>query len=144
MSEEIEVELEFKRFSKDKQEQVRQLVAYTTLMGLTGKDLVSIGGKLDRIQQRKELERKLHIVKSYDVKPIGKDKKAEGRFKLHLNGVWYHFTITYNTVQIANQTTKRALRQHYDVESGWGRVPWRLREVYHILWALHEGKIVLP
>lgn len=139
-----EVELEFRRFSKEKQEQVRQLVAYTTLMGLNGKDLVSIGGKLDRIEQRKELERKLHIVRGYDIKPIGRDKKAEGRFKLQLSGVWYHFANTYNTVQITNQTTKKVIRQHYNVYSGWGRVPWRQREVYHVLWALHEGKIKLP
>lgn len=44
-------ELKFRRFSEDKQEQVRQLVAYTTLMGLSGKDLISIGTKLERIRK---------------------------------------------------------------------------------------------
>jgi hypothetical protein len=51
---ELEEELLFKRFPADKQEQVRQLVAYAQLMGLDGKDLVSIGGKLDHIKASAE------------------------------------------------------------------------------------------
>ena len=40
--------MEFKRFSEDKQEQIRQFVSYAQMMGLTGKDIRSIGDKLDR------------------------------------------------------------------------------------------------
>ena len=49
-----EKELIFRRFPEDKQEQIRQLVAYTTLMGLSGTDLVSIGGKLNRIEEKNQ------------------------------------------------------------------------------------------
>lgn len=59
-----EEELLFKRFPADKQEQVRQLVAYAQLMGLDGKDLVSIGGKLDRIKAAAEYRRNRSLVES--------------------------------------------------------------------------------
>lgn len=72
---EEEIQLEFRRFSDEKQEQVRQLVAYITLMGLTGKDLVSIGGKLDRIEKRKQEARNLAIGLSYQVVPVGRSVK---------------------------------------------------------------------
>ena len=84
---EDEVLLEFKRFSADKQEQIRQLVAYTQLMGLTGKDLVSIGGKLDRIQRRKELESNLAIGLSYECVIAGQSKKDKIKNE---NRKWYY------------------------------------------------------
>ena len=59
-----EEELLFKRFPAEKQEQVRQLVAYAQLMGLDGKDLVSIGGKLDRIKASAEYKRNRSLVES--------------------------------------------------------------------------------
>jgi hypothetical protein len=83
---EDEIQLEFRRFSADKQEQIRQLVAYTALMGLTGKDLVSIGGKLDRIQRRKELEANLAIGLSYDCVIAGANKKDKTKNE---NRKWY-------------------------------------------------------
>lgn len=46
--EELEHDLQFRRFSPERQEQIRQLVCYATLMGLNGKDLISIGGTWDR------------------------------------------------------------------------------------------------
>jgi hypothetical protein len=59
-----EEELLFKRFPAEKQEQVRQLVAYAQLMGLDGKDLVSIGGKLDRIRASAEYRRNKSLVET--------------------------------------------------------------------------------
>jgi hypothetical protein len=41
--------LKLKRFSEDKHEQIEQLIVWCQMMGLTGRDLVSIGGKLDRM-----------------------------------------------------------------------------------------------
>jgi hypothetical protein len=83
---EDEIQLEFRRFSADKQEQVRQLVAYTQLMGLTGKDLVSIGGKLERIRKRQEADSYLAIGLSYKCVPVGQSKKLQ---LLNENSKWY-------------------------------------------------------
>ena len=84
---EEEVLLEFTRFPEEKQDQIRQLVSYCTLMGLTGKDLVSIGGKLDRIKRRKELESNLAIGLSYDCIPVGKSKTERTKNE---NRKWYY------------------------------------------------------
>lgn len=145
---EEEIQLHFKRFSAEKQEQIRQLVAYTSLMGLTGKDLVSIGGKLDRIEKGREREYKLSIVKSYDIKPIGKDtnslEKLAQRFKLKINDINYHFENNYNNFKITNTNTKAftvvGVHSWYD----FGRVGWRTSEMYSMLWELHQGHVLLP
>jgi len=53
----LEQDLQFRRYSPEKQEQIRQLVCYATLMGLEGRDLISIGGTWQRsttARQRKE------------------------------------------------------------------------------------------
>lgn len=81
---EEEVLLSFKRFPADKQEQVRGLVSYAQLMGLDGKDLMSIGGKLDRIKKKHETERLRTIAEELckSCKLIGLDKKSTGRTDL--------------------------------------------------------------
>jgi hypothetical protein len=72
---ELEEELLFKRFPADKQEQVRQLVAYAQLMGLDGKDLVSIGGKLDRLKAAAEYRRNRSLVESsFEFLNVGPDR----------------------------------------------------------------------
>lgn len=139
-----DIELEFKRFSKDKQEQIRQLVSFATLMGLSGKDLVSIGGKLDRIAARRDMEGRLAIVKAYDIQAIGKDKHTMDRFKLEINGVMYHFKNDYGNWAITNTQTKKS-KMHYNRSWWtWGRIDWRIRERYNFLWDLYQGQVTLP
>lgn len=95
-----EEQIFFKRFPAEKQEQVRGLVQYATLMGLTGKDLVSIGGKLDRLKESAERARNVEIVESFDCLLIGTDAKlpkhrqryaTEERFKLKYPHGAYNF-----------------------------------------------------
>ena len=139
-----DIELEFKRFSKDKQEQIRQLVSFATLMGLSGKDLVSIGGKLDRIAARRDMESRLAVVKAYDIQPIGKDTHTMDRFKLELDGVMYHFKNDYGNWDITNTQTKKS-KMHYNRGwMTWGRIDWRIRERYNFLWDLYQGQVTLP
>ena len=40
--------MKLNRFSADKQDLIEQFVEYAQLMGLSGRDLVAISGKLDR------------------------------------------------------------------------------------------------
>ena len=76
---------ELKRFPKDKHEQIAGLVQYATLMGLSGRDLVSIGGKMDRDNVKKERARRLDICKSM-VMPLKGYKEAYPNFKITLGG----------------------------------------------------------
>lgn len=112
MSEEIETEeLIFKRFPADKQDQVRSLVNYATLMGLNGKDLISIGGKLDRIQDRREAMANRAIIEAMDIQPIGKDTNLRNRWAYRVNGIRYHFyDADWYSVQIKNCATNRSKR----------------------------------
>lgn len=139
-----DIELEFKRFSKDKQEQIRQLVSFATLMGLTGKDLVSIGGKLDRISERREIDSRRAIIKAYGIQTIGKDSTTQVRFKLEMNGVVYHFYNEYGSFKIINTSTKKSKIHHVSTWVRWGRIDWRIREQYNFLWELYQGRVTLP
>lgn len=90
-----EEELLFKRFPADKQEQVRQLVAYAQLMGLDGKDLVSIGGKLDRIRASAEYRRNKELIESsFIFLNVGKDRgdhALNNRWRIQTVGGSYTF-----------------------------------------------------
>jgi hypothetical protein len=142
-----EEELFFKRFPAEKQDQVRALVNYATLMGLSGKDLVSIGGKLDRIKATQERNARIVVVKGYNVLPIGKDagvseslqrERLDRRFKLVTATGTYHFENVYGGFKIKNTTTNKS--KSYDPQyRDWGRVGWRTRERYDMLMDIHEG-----
>ena len=105
---ELYEELNFKRFAPEKQEQIRQLVAYTTMLGLTGKDLVSIGGKLDRIKARNEINDNRNLVLTIPVRTIGKDDTMRTRWAYVYDGTTYHFTDPgWWSVKIKNTKTNK-------------------------------------
>lgn len=145
-------ELIFKRFPEAKQDQVRALVNYATLMGLTGKDLISIGGTLDRIKEARERKRRIASVKGYTLLPIGTDSGKtkhdldhimRKRFKLETASGAYYFECRDYNWKITNPRTKKSIRyeaEHYD----WGRsVSWEVRERNNILFDIHEGNVQL-
>lgn len=131
MTEEFSVDEEqlfFRRFPAEKQDQVRQLVGYAMLMGLSGKDLVSIGGKLDRLKAAQEKKTMLAVLDEMMSRctPIGKDAKkwktmrdpnrfdyvdATGRKWKFENVDYYGARITSD----AGVTQKLRLNNHYDV-----------------------------
>jgi len=139
----MEEELSFKRFSDSKQEQIRQFVAYAQLMGLSGKDLVSIGGKLTRIDERNDRKHRLSVVKSYAIKPIGRDTTTELRFKIEVNNVWYHVVPEYYSCLVKNSKTGAIARFNLS-HNDWGRTSWQSRYHYQFLWELHQGNFTLP
>lgn len=121
----------FTRFPAEKQDQVRGLVEYATLMGLTGKDLISIGGKLDRLKLAQAKRSNLEIIKGFKILPIGNDKKLspadlehafDRRFKLESTIGYYTFerdsSSYYNMVwRITNTITKVSITHSPD---HWG------------------------
>lgn len=115
--------IEFKRFPKDKQEQVRQFVAYAQMCGLSGKDIRSIGDKLDR--ERKAIERRqnMAIVKGFECLNIGEDARLSdkkyrlnNRFKLKTARGTYNFKYDYyDTYRITSLTTKKTINHKTNV-----------------------------
>jgi len=141
-----EEELVFKRFPAEKQEQVRGLVNYATLMGLDGKDLVSIGGKLDRMKLSRIKKSNIQVVESYECLPIGKDTKnnIDSRFKLVTASGTYHFERQNQRWTITSLSTKKSIRHAVD---HWGydlpKVGWDRRSRYCLLLDMSSGKITL-
>ena len=145
--------MEFKRFSKDKQEQINQFVAYAQMMGLTGKDIRSIGDKLDR--ERKAVERKanMEIIKGFKCIAIGKDAMHKGemlesmldnRFKLKTDSGVYKFNERYGIWEIYNPVTQTGIkhRPSYDHEVGTSRF-WSRACRWHLLLDIYFGKVSL-
>lgn len=148
--------MEFKRFSKDKQEQVRQFVAYAQMMGLTGKDIRSIGDKLDRMRLSEERKQNLEIVKGYNCLPIGNDRmvkpgkyleeRLDYRFKLKAAQGAYNFVIDYNQVAVTNVKTK--VKVTFPTAGAWdyelgNNLAYSRRIRYGILLLINAGQIQL-
>jgi len=154
MSEETieeEVLLSFRRFSADKQDQVRALVNYATLMGLNGKDLMSIGGKLDRIAKRRELERDIVIAEELckSCTLVGADKKSttrDVRRWTYTDGSgrkWAFNDADSWQIQVISDTgVKRRFRNldRYDLGRSARNSLWCMKQT---MLNLHHGKIVL-
>lgn len=139
----------FKRFPKEKQDQVRGLVEYATLMGLSGRDLVSIGGKLDRIKASQEKARNLEIVKSVKILPIGDDKRYKGssledsldnRFKIKTTTGSYNFSCSYSKWTV--KSTKTGITQHHSPDNysyELGNTHWSRRSRYAMILDIANG-----
>jgi hypothetical protein len=98
------------RFSDEKKDQIEQLVSYATMLGLTGRDLVSIGGKMDRIRVQEECKRNLALVKSVEIHKIGNDRDMEQRFKIKTPNGNYNFEFNgYSQFRITSLKTKHSI-----------------------------------
>lgn len=149
----MEEELVLKRFPPEKQEQVRQLIAYAQLMGLDGKDLVSIGGKLNRMRQAGERDRNLEIIRSFDVQPIGTDAKAKGfyredlmdsRFKIKTSTGAYNFSYDFGNWRIRSLKTGAIVRHNIDIYAyELGSPSWGRRYRYAVILDVAHGKLQL-
>jgi hypothetical protein len=133
----------FKRFPKEKQDQIRGLVNYVTLMGLTGKDLVSIGGKLDRLKSSQEIKRNKEIVKSFTCLPIGNDQSISGRFKLAGRDGYYKFDERYSGYTVTSYKTK-VTKSHDPSSWNLGRgMSWNDRKRAYMLLDIANGVFTL-
>lgn len=106
----METSFKLKRFSADKQDQVEALVSYATMLGLTGSDLVSIGGKMNRMQASAERKRNTEIVAGMHTVSRG-HRDIDTDFKMqNALGDWYVFRFTgwyqYGCWDVSNPKTK--------------------------------------
>ena len=148
--------IEFKRFPKDKQEQIRQFVSYAQMCGLSGKDIRSIGDKLDRERKAGERRQNMEIIAGFQCLPIGDDRRHEKhknyfqqvldhRFKLKTARGAYNFKQDYNSWEIKSLTTGVSKRHPTD---SWGyalsdSLGWERRGRYAVLLDISQGKLKL-
>lgn len=146
---ELDVSIEFSRFPPEKQEQIRALVSYTTMMGLTGKDLISIGGKLDRLKTKNEIANNRRIIDQMltdkIIRTVGKDKDMRRRWVYLQGGTRYYFTDTHwGSVTVANPKTGQ--RRNITIPSFYQFGRYRVynnRDVANIMLNVHFGEIML-
>lgn len=151
-----EDELIFKRFPAEKQDQVRSLVNFATLMGLTGKDLVSIGGKLDRLKSSAERTRNIEIAESFNCLLIGADNQLpthrqkyalNDRFKLKYPHGAYNFEYEGSSWKIRSLktgVTKSHRCSYYSDDYALPRsFDWSKRRRYCLLLDIHHSKLQL-
>lgn len=138
-----------KRFPKDKQAQVMQLVSWAEMLGLTGRDLVAIGGKVDRDIKARERDANREICKTFDCLNVGADKgeyRLNRRFKLVVDGQSYRFEHDgYSYVNVYNNKTKQKRNFQLD-EYELGRQDWGYSSKYwrqKVLLNIYFGKIKL-
>lgn len=113
--------IEFKRFPKEKQEQIRQFVSYAQMCGLTGKDIRSIGDKLDRERKTEERRANMEIVKGFECLNIGEDARRSDkkyrlndRFKLKTATGAYNFKYDYYGYQVTSLQTRKTVNHRTD------------------------------
>lgn len=141
---ELEEELFFKRFSKEKQEQVRQLVAYAQLMGLDGKDLVSIGGKLDRIKSSAEARRNKSLVESsFIFLNVGSDRgdyALNNRWRIKTIGGSYTFESgSWGEYRVKSNKTGKVVMHRAGEEYSLGTGDYYKRRRYAMMLDVANG-----
>jgi hypothetical protein len=132
-----------KRFDKAKHDQLEGLLEWCQLMGLTGKDLVSLGGHIDRAQRAEESKKNRALANSIQFDPVGGDtemnnkwshKNAHGRYTFE-SASWQRVWVTSNKTKVR----KSFSLQYYEV----GRTGWRNRDRLVSALNIVNGNIVL-
>lgn len=139
--------MKLNRFSADKQDLIEQFVEYAQLMGLSGKDLMAIGGKLERDSKKEIKKANMAIVKSFECLTIGADAKwqLDDRFKLKTTTGAYNFQyLNWGRWEIVSLKTKvkqshRADPYDYDLP----RIEHQTRSRYALLLDIAAGKLQL-
>lgn len=138
-----------KRFPESKHEQIRQLMNYISMCGVSGKDLVSIGGYIDRQRASEQYQHARARVQEYidqrTICPIGQDRPDQivNRFKFKtLNGD-YNCSGDWSLWEVVNVKTK--VRQHFrPTERDWpSHVHWNRRSFYNMVLDIVEGHVQL-
>lgn len=136
-----------KRFAEEKQDQIEQLISYANLLGLSGADLVSIGGKMTRDSKRDIVKTNMEIVRGFECLKIGGDWNISSRFKLKMpegnynihNGGWSFNEWTIHSLKTKAKKTVVSYPDNYDLP----RVNYQIKSRYALLLDIAAGKIKL-
>ena len=145
----MEQPLVFRRFSPDKQDQIQELVNYATLLGLDGRDLVSIGNKLIRTAKSQERDQNRRLISTLNPMRIGQKFPISSQFKLqNSTGVWYYFYLDgwYTPTgawNIKNSETKTKLFHVASENYEFGSCSMRVQYFNNILMDIVRGELKL-
>lgn len=101
------------RFNDSKQAQIDQLTAYVQMMGLDGKDLMAIGGKMRREQRNAQIEQNHRMIQSMELHAVRGYALCPDKFKLKTALGDYNFTRRYDYVWRVYSVRTRQTRNHH-------------------------------
>lgn len=132
-----------KRFDKTKHEQLEGLLQWCTLMGLTGKDLVSLGGHIDRAQAAAEAKSNRTLAETITFDPVGADMSMSNKWSYNTPNGRYTFQDTsWGRVAVTSNKTK--VRRNARIEMyQLGRLHWQKRDRLNCALNIIHGRIVL-
>jgi hypothetical protein len=142
------------RFPDSKHEQIKQLMGYIQLCGVTGKDLVSIGGYIDRERKKETTKSNLARIADLDIQLIAKAKRDTRQEWWHqrwrvvtANGNKYDFTdYTWNNYRVYSHATKitKSITASDHYAGGWPST-WRYNKIqaHEIMMDVIDGRFLL-
>ena len=103
-----------KRFSDAKYAQVEQLISYSQLLGLSGTDLISIGGRMEREAKQARKLQNMRIIEGFVCLPVGrKGHTIDQRFKIDGPNNHYRFENRGSDIWHVINTKNRKVKTHY-------------------------------
>lgn len=132
-----------KRFDKAKHEQLEGLLQWCALMGLSGRDLVSLGGHIDRAQAAAEAKSNRALAETITFDSVGGDMSMSNKWSYNTpNGRYTFQESTWGRVAVTSNKTK--VRKNIQIEQyQLGRLHWQKRERLNCALNIIHGKIVL-
>ena len=132
-----------KRFDKAKHDQLQGLVEWCQLMGLTGKDLVSLGGHIDRAQQAAEAKSNRTLAETIKFDIVGSNNDMSNKWSyLTPNGRYTFQDARWGQITVVSNKTK--VRKNFRTEVyQLGRMHWGKRDRLQCALNIIHGKIVL-
>ena len=132
-----------KRFDKDKHDQLEQLIAWSQMMGLSGRDLVSLGGHIDRAQQAAEAKSNRSLAETIKFDAVGGDTEMSNKWSyLTPDGRYTFQDARWGQITVVSNKTK--VRKNFRTEVyQLGRMHWGKRDRMQCALNIINGRIVL-
>ena len=139
-----------RRFPESKHEQIRQVMSYLEMCGLSGRDIVSIGGYMDRHAAselyRAAQDRVKAFIDQKTIRPIGGDHKDQvvNRFKYcGIDGDYNFVNDGWAGWEVTSMKTK-AKKRFSNTDRVWpGHVHWSRRHFYDMVLDIADGNVRL-
>ena len=132
-----------KRFDKAKHDQLQGLLEWCQLMGLTGKDLVSLGGHIDRAQRSEEAVKNRTLAQSIQFDVVGNDHDMSQKWSYNTpNGRYTFSDASWRRVVVTSNSTR--VRKQFNLEyHELGKLSWAKRDRLQCALNIINGQIVL-
>lgn len=141
------------RWPKEKHEQIKQLLSYAQMCGLTGKDLVSLGSHLDRQQVMSNTQTLMSVVHAMPIALVDGDASRPWHEQKWWNMTWtiaakngFNYQVShgdfmrFNCRSESGELRKITSYSYHPWPRHWG---WRKRQCYSFALDVDGGVIAL-